>query len=97
MNTILGSYDHQVVQDGDDYVIRTVAIGYDKKDVRVSLDGRLLSVSGTRKEEDSLYSTLNHRFKLPFLATDARAVLKNGILEIRVQKDKTNSKEIKVE
>ena len=92
-----GQLSLDVFRDGDELVIRSLVAGVAPEDLDVSIHGDLLTIRGTRAEpkelsdEDSYYrecywGAFSRSVVLPYeTATDhVNAVLKNGILEIRL-------------
>jgi HSP20 family protein len=88
-----------LLEDGDDYVLRADLPGLSAEDVRVSLDQNLLTISGQRRSEheqrgegvhrlERAYGSFTRTLTLPdgVAAEQIRASLKDGVLEVRVPK-----------
>jgi HSP20 family protein len=89
-----------IVEDENEYLIKADLPAVDKKDVKVTVDDGVLTVSGERKpekkEEDGktyhrverVYGSFTRRFSLPenVDGTKVRAEYKNGELELHLPK-----------
>lgn len=87
-------YDHK-----DEIVVKAELPGLDKGDIRVTVDGDLLTIKGERKREketkdedyylcESSYGTFSRTIDLPVAVKPDKimAVLNNGILQVRLPK-----------
>ena len=98
ISNLWNSYNTSIAADEskNEYVFTCELPGYDKKDIAVSTKKCVLSIGADNKERGK-------KFKKVMLPKDIDedsvcAKLKNGILEIKIQKSKNNQpKEIKVE
>lgn len=88
-----------VHEEADTYVFTADLPGIDRKDVEVTVDDNVLSLSGERKSEDRSeedgyrrlersYGKFSRRFTLPHQVDAAKvdASYKDGVLEVRVAK-----------
>ena len=91
-------------------MIRLELAGVPREEITVTLDGRLLTVSGTRRDEfeggeriyhqaEIAYGRFERRFTLPWEAAeeDIRAVYRNGFLTLTIHKPSPEGKRVKVE
>lgn len=92
-----GQLSLDVFRDGDDLVVRSTVAGVTPKDLDISIHGDLLTIRGKRESAQDLnerdwfyrecyWGAFSRSVVLPFeVASDlATAVLKNGVLEIRI-------------
>ena len=93
-----------------DIIVKAEIPGVDRKDIDISLDGRLLSIKGEKKQEkeesgehyhrvESSFGYYQRTIELPAEVdpSDVDAAYKNGILKIKLKKVKeTETKTIKV-
>jgi HSP20 family protein len=104
-----GQLSLDVFRDKGDLVIRSTVAGTDPGDLDISVHGDLLTIRGKRnagnevKEDDWYYrecywGAFSRSVVLPYdvRAEDAKANLKNGILEIRVPIQEASGRSIKV-
>ena len=100
-----------IVENDKDYVIHADLPGLEKKDIKVSFENGVLSISGEKKEEkkekekgkyyyyERSYGSFNRCFALPenVKEKDISASFKNGVLELSLKKsEKVKPKEIEV-
>ncbi len=93
----------------DAYVVESELPGFSRDDIRVSLEGGTLSISGRREESgdgrdyrrrERAAGRFERRFRLPrsVEAEDVEARMENGILRVRVPKaEEARSRKIEVE
>lgn len=102
-----------IFEEGDTIVIKTELPGMAKEDVEVNLTDDTITLSGEKRKEEKIerkdyhrlersYGAFKRSFPLPAdVQTDkAKAVFKNGVLEIRIPKtegSKKKEKKIKIE
>jgi len=93
-----------------DIIVKAEIPGVDRKDIDISLDGRLLTIKGEKKQEKEESGEHYHRVESSFGyyqrsielpaevdASDVDAAYKNGILKIKLKKIKeAETKTIKV-
>ena len=93
-----------------DIIVKAEIPGVDRKDIDISLDGRLLSIKGEKKQEkeesgehyhrvESSFGYYQRTIELPAEVdpSDVDAAYKNGILKIKLKKvKKAETKTIKV-
>jgi HSP20 family protein len=100
-----------VVEDEKSYLLRADMPGLEKKDISVTVENGVLSISGEKKEErkeqkdgrftyyERSYGKFNRSFNLPehVDAEHIEANYKNGVLELKINKtEKAKPKEIEV-
>ena len=100
-----------IVENEKDFVIRADLPGLEKKDIKVSVENGVLSISGEKKEEkkekekgkyyyyERSYGSFNRSFALPETVKekDISATFKSGVLELSLKKsEKVKPKEIEV-
>ena len=112
---VTGEQEHfaprvDISEDNAQYHVKMNLPGVTKEDVKISMDGNLLTVSGERRKEEekkdakyhlieSSYGTFERAFTLPDNADadSIEAELTDGVLHVSVaKKQKKESKEIKV-
>jgi HSP20 family protein len=89
----------------EEYLIRAALPAVRKEDVRVTVDGGMLTLSGERQQKqdqrqekfhkvESFYGSFSRSFALPDTVDEAaiRAESKDGVLTIRVPKTKAEAK-----
>jgi len=100
-----------IVENESDFTIHADLPGLDKKDIKVSVENGVLSISGEKKEEkkekekgkyyyyERSYGSFSRSFALPenVKEKDISANFKNGVLELVLKKsEKVMPKEIEV-
>jgi HSP20 family protein len=97
-------------EDGNEVVVKAEMPGMTKEDIQISFADNVLTISGEKKQEDEdrgkdyyraerVYGAFMRRIVLPTEVNPekARALFKNGVLEIRLPKSESaKKKEIKV-
>jgi HSP20 family protein len=98
-------------EDGNEVVVKAEMPGMTKDDIKISFADNVLTIRGEKKQEDEdrgkdyyrserVYGAFMRRVVLPteVNAEKARALFKNGVLEIRMPKSESaKKKEIKVD
>lgn len=97
-----------LVENGDNYIIRADLPGIRKEDVAIKIKGDILTIEGTRKNEYEEKTETSHviersfgRFvrdlKLPTDVNleDANATMDNGVLELKIKKKAVTEQEMK--
>ena len=95
-----------VIDRDDEILVRAELPGLEKKDIDIALDGSLLTIKAQRKDEDKVEkddfyrheitcSSFARSITLPTAvdSTKAEAVLKDGMLEIRLPKTQTTHRQ----
>ena len=90
-----------VSEGSKDIIVRAEIPGVDRKDIDISLDGRLMSIKGEKKHEKEEFGEHYHRVESSFGyyqrtielpaevdASDVDATYKKGILKIKLKKIK---------
>lgn len=99
-----------VYEEGNDVVIKTEVPGMERDDIEISLEGNTLTLKGEKKKEEKIedkdysyseryFGSFTRTIELPTdVQTDkVTAVLKNGVLNIRLPKLETaKKKEVKI-
>ena len=100
-----------IIENEKDFVIHADLPGIEKKDIKVSVENGVLSISGEKKEEkkekekgkyyyyERSYGSFNRSFALPETVKekDISASFKNGVLELSLKKsEKPKPKEVEV-
>jgi len=98
----INTIDYYYSNDEKNHYIELALPGLDKKDINLNLNGSYLYLSYESKDESnsSLWSrSFNRRIKIPNnINTDSiKADLKNGILTIKIQKNKQEIENKKIE
>jgi HSP20 family molecular chaperone IbpA len=66
-----------IAEDDKEYTIKVELPGVNKEDVRVSVEGGVLSISGERKAEKEETNKKYHRIMMDLLSTTLSATMKN--------------------
>jgi len=95
-------------EEGKDLVMKTDMPGVKKEDVHIDLSENVLTISGEKKMEETVekgglyrcersYGRFSRSFELPFDVDKEKitAILKEGVLEIRLPKTESEEKEVK--
>lgn len=100
------NFDYDIQEDDTSFTLISDLPGMDKKDIDISLENRLLTISAIRKKEDNVkYVTSNrwfgmnkNNFRLNFNVEekDISAEYSNGVLKVKIPKSKTSSKKIEI-
>ncbi len=99
-----------VYEEGTDVVIKTEVPGMEKDEIDISLDGNTLILKGEKKKEENIedkdysyceryFGTFTRTIELPaeVQADKVSAILKNGVLKIRLPRQETaKKKEVKI-
>jgi len=99
-----------VSEGNQDIIVKAEIPGVDRKDIDISLDGRLLTIKGEKKQEreesgehyhrvESSFGYYQRTIELPAEvdASDVDAAYKNGILKIKLKQiEEAETKTIKV-
>ncbi len=99
-----------VYEEGNDVIVKTEVPGMEKDEIEISLDGNTLILKGEKKKEEKIedkdysyceryFGAFTRTIELPseVQADKVSAVLKNGVLNIRLPKLETaKKKEVKI-
>jgi HSP20 family protein len=100
-----------IEEDNDNFIVKTELPGVTKKNIKISVRGNLLTITGHRKQESEVKNKTFHRIERSYgkfmrtitlpsevNADDVKAKCKNGILTITLPKPESmKPKEITVE
>jgi HSP20 family protein len=100
-----------VYEKADNVVVRAEIPGVKSEDIKLTVDGNILTISGEKKEEtetkkedyyrtESYYGAFRRAVELPadVKAGEARASYKGGVLKVELPKEKgEKKKEIKIQ
>ena len=94
-----------IFEEGDTIVVKADIPGISKKDLKVSIDENILTLSGEKKQEEKVekknyhrversYGSFSRSFQLPGLidSDKVKASFEEGVLEIRIPKTGENKK-----